>query len=64
LCDASLIMKKKTKKYNWHFWIPEYKAQIVIENGSYQGAVSHYKEKFHYYNKPAPEFKFQFGQII
>ena len=57
-------MKKKKKIYNWHFWIPSYEFQVVIDNGSYSGAVSHLKRVLKYHNRPAPSFKFQFGQLV
>jgi hypothetical protein len=54
---------KKKIIYNWHFWISSYKIQIVVPKTSYCGAVSHLKEVLHYYNRPCPEFKFQFGEM-
>jgi len=57
-------MKTKKKTYNWHFWIPSYEMQIVIEKTSYCGAVLHLKEALHYYNRPCPKFEFQFGEKI
>jgi len=53
---------KSTKKFDWHFWIPSYKIQVVVPANSYFQAVQHLKECLSYYNKPAPEFEFQFGQ--
>lgn len=58
------MRKLKTRKYNWHFWIPSYKMQVVIESSSYKGAIRHFKDSLSYYNRPAPEFVFQFGDII
>ena len=55
---------KKKKIYNWAFWIPSYKIQVIIDKTSYCGAVKHLKDKFQYHNRPCPEFKFQFGQLI
>ena len=56
-------MKNKRKKmFNWHFWMPSYKIQVVIPSSSYCGAVRHLKDTFSYYNRPAPLFKFQYGQ--
>lgn len=54
----------KKKSYNWHFWIEDYKIQVVIKSSSYSGAVEHFKRVLSYHNRPAPKFKFQFGQKI
>ena len=55
---------KKKNRYNWHFWIPSFDMQVVIENGSFHGAKAHLKDKLSYYNRPSPEFEFQFGDKI
>jgi hypothetical protein len=57
-------MKKNKKMYNWHFWIPDWEIQIIIDKSSFAGAVSHLKDKLSYYNRPSPKFEFQFGQLI
>ena len=54
---------RKKKTYNWHFWIPNWGLQVVIDNGSYHGAIAHLKRELSYHNRRYPDFKFQFGQL-
>ena len=57
------MKNKKVKKYNWHFWIPSYKIQVVVEDACYKKAENHVNSIFlSYWNKP--KIKFQFGQKI
>lgn len=49
---------KNKKIYCWHFWIPKWKAQIIIDNSSYSGAIKHIKSII------KEKAAFQFGQII
>jgi len=46
--------------YNWHFWLENYKIQIVVPDSSYCGALKRVKELFFWYQKP--KIKFQFGE--
>lgn len=55
-------MKKRKTIFNWHFWIPSYEIQVVVPSTAYCKAVRHLKDVLSYYNRPAPEFQFQFGQ--
>jgi hypothetical protein len=55
---------KKKNRYNWHFWIPSWKIQVIVEAGSYFQSIQHLNDCLRYYNRPAPEFEFQFGQKI
>ncbi len=56
----------KKKKYNWHFWIPELKIQVIIEDCSYGSALNKIKDTFHrnYLHTDNYDIKFQFGQKI
>jgi len=58
------MKKSKKKLYNWHFWIPDWEIQVVVDNGSYHGALAHLKQRFSYHNRPSPKFEFQFGQLV
>lgn len=58
----------KKRKYNWHFWVPDWKAQIIIEDSNYQRATNRLKNilslHLNYWRPNMPKFEFQFGQKI
>lgn len=53
----------KTKQYNWHFWIPQHKTQVIIQETCFNKANNKVIELFHTVWKK-PIIKFQFGEII
>lgn len=58
--------KKSLTMYNWHFWVDDWKVQIVIDDTSYSRAVKRMKQisdvGCNYWNPNPKKFKFQFGQ--
>lgn len=55
---------KKKKMYNWHFWVPKYEVQLVIEDSSFSRAKVRVREMYEYHNRQAPVIEFQFGQLV
>ena len=57
----------KIKTYNWHFWVYDWKAQIVIEDTNYQRATNRLKSilsiGLNFRRPRMSKFKFQFGQL-
>lgn len=59
---------KRRKMYNWHFWIPKYKIQVIIDDTNYCRAVKKINSIFNVNHREYPinvriKIEFQFGQI-
>jgi len=59
-------MKKSPRTFNWHFWVEEWKVQIIIPDTSYLRAVKKMKKisdvGCNYWHPNPRKYKFQFGE--